>query len=224
MAENIRNNKNNIDNQEKLKNELIEMLQSLKELYTRSTKSYIEVDENEKTAKHEIEEEILILKSHAESINELIEFLYQNIKYISTKIKLARDTDDKDTWKYLDNKLTRYIESLERAQNAYAKIMDLIQRYYNMKIDYENKLIDNINKTYRSILYKNNNDEDKTISEVYQHIETILQNIQQAESINTNENAGESEDIERTDDEINTEVFEKLFEDEDTEDKDKYKL
>ena len=219
---NTANNKKDLNQQaktiDKIKNDLVQILNILKRLYEYSSKyDFVDIraEKDKQTIKHLIEDEIYTLKENINNLEDLIEFVRNQINYAKQSMHLARQQNDQKQYTYYSKQLSYYIENLERVYNSYIKLNELVQKYYNMITDYENKLIDNINKTYRSLLYKEDRNSDNIfIAEIYQQVEDILKRIQTEQKNSTNQKS-----IDNTD---NIDIInEQLFNDTEL---DKYKL
>jgi hypothetical protein len=176
-----------VNNFEKIKNELIQILRTLKKLHEYSTQ-YRSVEvytEKEKyTIKHLIEDEILRLKDEIDSLGSLIEFLHTQINHARAIMNQALQDNDQETYIRYSKQITFQIDNLDKLYNSFSRINELIQKYYTMIIDYENKLVDNINKTYRSLLYKDDKKSDNIlITELYQRLEELVRQLPQQQDI-----------------------------------------
>jgi hypothetical protein len=170
-----------VNNFEKIKNELIQILNTLKRLHEYSTRyRSIEIytEKDKYTIKHYLEDEILKLKDEIDNLGSLIEFLHNQINHARVLMNQALQDNDQETYIRYSKQITFQIDNLDKLYNAYARINELIQKYYTMIIDYENKLVDNINKTYRSLLYKDDKKSDNIlITELYQRLEELVKQI-----------------------------------------------
>ena len=186
-------NNNSINNLEKARNELLQILKLLKEIYARSIQyKYSDIinDEDKITIKHLFESEIHKLKDEIDNLTLTIDFVYSQLNYAKTMLQRAIQKNDKNSISHYNKQIFYLIETIERLYNSYAKINELIQKYYTMITDYENRLIDNINKTFRSLLYKNDTKTDaNVVFEIYQQLEDLIKQQQ-----NSNENNKSSSD------------------------------
>jgi len=193
MAKKSNNNNKTEKNIQEIKDELIQLIKQLKIFYSSSLNySLYEIqltpensnDDIKYTIKHKIEEHIDKLKAKQEILEEIIQNLQSYIIHLKNEIHAALKQHNLDEYSKLNYRLIKLSEYIEKLYSSYNRTEEIIQKYYSMIIDYENKLLDNIVKTYKALLYKESDSDNELLSDLYENIEQILKNINTKETSN----------------------------------------
>jgi len=185
----------------KLKRSLVQIYNKLKQQLDNSYKysvyeiRYMNSNEQYKyyTLYHKYEEYILELEDKLNKLNDIFEFLIDDTHYHKSKIRALNidsipvSTNNKKQEELRKQQIKEYnihksqiyknIEQIKLITESINTIYNTILNYKEAGFNYLQKLIDTMNKIYRTLLYKDSGDDTLSITEIQAQLEQLIQQL-----------------------------------------------
>jgi len=161
------------------------------------------------TLYHRYEEYILDLEDKLNKLNDIFEFLIDDTLYHKSKIRalnidsIPLSTNNKKQEELRKQQIKEYnihksqiyknIEQLKLITESINTIYNTILNYREAGFNYTQKIIDTLNKIYRSLLYKDTGDDTLTITEIQNQLEQLIQQLNVTKNTSDNDTSNDNQ-------------------------------